>query len=234
MPFSAAQTAMTESKALDALFPSPRRVVLCAMFHEPCRWWGIPELAGRAGLLPASLRTHMGALRNAGIIREKIDGGRAWYQANCGCPVYAELQSLIGKLSPRTDRVETILIVEDQPATARITGILLESWGYCVLEAHSGAEAIRIFEQHRAAVHLVLTDMIMPGLTGPQLAAELLRRDPRLRVVFMSGYASDVGPDTAFLAKPFNPASLSRTIRRALDRAPASRRPAMRKLIANS
>jgi CheY-like chemotaxis protein len=207
------------------------------MFHEPSRWWAVPELAGRAGLQPASLRTHISALRNAGVVREKMNGGRAWYQANPACPVFAELQSLIGKLNPRGEEAETILIVEDQPATARITRILLESWGYRVIESHSGSEALSLFERYSDTVHLVLTDMIMPGLPGPQLAAELRRRKPAVRIVFMSGYAHEPpnGKDAAFLAKPFNPGSLSRTIRRALDRAPSSRRrPVARELIANS
>jgi CheY-like chemotaxis protein len=217
---------MLSCNALEALVPGPRRVVLCAIFYEPGRWWSLPELAGRSGLQPASLRPHMSALRNGGIIREKMEGGRAWFQANSTCPVFAELQSLVRKLNPGADRAETILIVEDQTATAQITRILLESWGYRVIEAHSGAEALTLFEQHRDAVRLVLTDVVMPGLPGPQLAAELVRRQPALRVVFMSGYPND-GPNGhggAFLPKPFNPGSLARTIRRELDRTRVGRK----------
>jgi CheY-like chemotaxis protein len=224
MMSSATRSAKSEGNALEALFPSPRRVVLCAMFHEPGRWWSLPELAGRAGLQPASLRLHMAALRKGGILREKMEGGRAWFQADSTCPVFAEIQSLVRKLNPDACHSETILIVEDQAATARITRILLESWGYRVIEAHSGAEALTLFEQNPDAVHLVLTDLVMPGLSGAQLAAELVRRKPALRVVFMSGYPNDApkgrnGRNGAFLPKPFNPGSLSRAIRRELDRA---------------
>jgi CheY-like chemotaxis protein len=199
------------------------------MFHEPCRWWSLPELAGRAGLQPGSLRPHMAALRNGGVIREKMEGGRAWFQVDSTCPVFAEIQSLVGKLNPGADRAETILIVEDQTATAQITRILLESWGYRVIEAHSGAEALTLFEQHQDAVQLLLTDMFMPGLRGDQLAAELVHRKPALRVVFMSGYPNEApnGNGGAFLPKPFNPGSLARTIRHELDRAgqtPVTRR----------
>lgn len=219
--------AMPEPNALEALFPAPRRLVLCAMFHEPDRWWSLPELAGRAGIQPATLRQHMATFRDAGIVREKMEGGRAWFQADSDCPIFAELQSLVNKLSPRSESAETILVVEDQPATAQITRILLESWGYRVFEAHDGAEALALFEQHGDCVHLVLTDMIMPGLTGTQLAAELARRKPELRIVFMSGYPNDqLGPDTAFLPKPFNPGSLSRMIRRELDRPVSAAQPA--------
>jgi len=219
---------MPEPTTLDVLFPGPRRLVLCAMFHQPDRWWSLPELAGRAGLQPSSLRQHMAALRTAGVVREKMQGGRAWFQADPDCPVFAELESLVAKLSPRPDAAETILVVEDQHATARITRILLESWGYRVFEAHNAAEALALFEQHGPSVHLVLTDLIMPGLTGAELASELLRRKPGLRVVFMSGYPSEHlhTPGAAFLPKPFNPGSLSRMIRRELDRPAAA--PAVR------
>ena len=230
---SAATCVMPLHNALEVLFSGPRRVVLCAMFHEPTRWWSLFELAGRAGLQPSSVRNHMRALRNAGIVREKTDTGRVWFQADPNCPVFTELHSLVRKLHPRRDRAETILIVDDQTATAHITRILLESWGYHVFEAHSGAEALALFEEQHGAVQLVLTDTIMPGLPGTQLAAELIRRKPDLRIVFMSGYLDDSpdGHNAAFLAKPFNPISLSRTIRRELDRT-AGRRQA--KLTAHS
>jgi CheY-like chemotaxis protein len=225
---------MPEPNALEALFPGPRRFVLCAMFHEPGRWWSLADLAGRAGLQPASLRLHMAALRTGGIVRERIEGGRAWFQADSSSPVFSELQSMIGKLNGGSSCTETILIVEDQPATSQITRILLESWGYRVIEAHTGSEALALFEKHQDAVRLVLTDVIMPGLRGPQLAAELLRRKPALRIVFMSGYSEPPNDrNAAFLPKPFNPGSLSRTIRRELDRGTCRRQP-LKKLIADS
>jgi CheY-like chemotaxis protein len=135
------------------------------------------------------------------------------------------MQSIFTKLTAQTDGAETILVVEDQPATAQITRILLESWGYKVFEAHCGEEALRMFGSVADGIHLVLTDVIMPGMTGPQLAAELTRMKPDLRVVFMSGYPNDQlnGPGVAFLPKPFNPSSLSRMIRKVLDRPAGAR-----------
>ena len=91
---------MPEPNALEVLFPGPRRILLCALFHEPARWWALAELAGRAGLQPASLRPHIAALRRAGIVRERTESRRAWFQADPACPVFAELQSLVGKLGP--------------------------------------------------------------------------------------------------------------------------------------
>lgn len=227
------QCVMPVRNALEVLFPGPRRVVLCAMFHEPSRWWSLLELAGRAGRQPGSLRVHMGALRNAGIIRERVNSGRSWFQADPSCPVFAELQSLLAKLHPLGNRTETILIVDDQTATAQITRILLESWGYRVIEAHSGGEALDLFEEHQDTIQLVLTDMIMPGLTGAHLAGELLRRKPSLRIIFMSG-RHDGLPGAAFLPKPFNPGSLSRAVRRELDRADGRGRRSSSLIMSNS
>jgi CheY-like chemotaxis protein len=196
------------------------------MYPEPERWWSLAELSGRAGLQPATLRQHLTQLREAGLVREKSEGGRPWFQPDPACPVYEEMRSIVTKLTSQADGAETILVVEDQPATAQITRILLESWGYRVLEAHCGEEALRMFEKDAEGIHLLLTDVIMPGMNGPQLAGELTARKPDLRVVFMSGYPNDQlnQADTAFLPKPFNPSSLSRMIRKELDRPVAARR----------
>lgn len=217
---------MNELKPLDVLFPGPRRLIFAAMYAEPSRWWSLPELAGRAGVIAATLRQHLGRMRDAGIIREKVEGGRPWFQPDPACPVYDEMQAIVTKLTSQTHAAETILIVEDQEATAQITRILLESWGYRVLEAHSGGEAFEIFKQERDAIQLVLTDVIMPEMSGPQIVGELLRQSPGLRIVFMSGYPSDQLDhfDATFLPKPFNPQSLSRMIRRELDRPTNGRR----------
>ena len=212
---------MGESKALEALFPGPSSLILSAMFGEPDRWWSLPELAVRAGVQPGSLRRPMGRLRESGLVRDRRDGDRVCFQPDPACPVYAELQSIVSKLTRRSPGGETILVVEDQPATAQITRILLESWGYSVLEAHGGDEAVRIFERRHGEVLLLLTDVSMPGMNGPELARELRRRKPELGVVFMSGYPNEEAAhlDAVFLPKPFNPASLSQMVRKALDRA---------------
>jgi CheY-like chemotaxis protein len=196
------------------------------MYAEPSRWWSLAELAGRAGLTAASVRHYLAQMREAGVIREKADGGRSWFQPDPECRIYEEMRAIVTKLSAQTECAETILIVEDQEATAQITRILLESWGYRVLEAHSGEEALEHFERNGDAVQLLLTDVIMPGMSGPQLAEELTRRRPDLRVVYTSGYPSDLlnQPDVAFLPKPFNPQSLSRMIRKELDRPVNGRR----------
>ncbi len=210
---------MAHTKTLDALFPGVRRSILCALFGEPARWWSLNELAGRAGINPSSLRHHLADLCDAGVVRQHAESVRPSFQPDPECPVYLELRALLVKLSPSlSDHGETILVVEDQPATAQITRILLESWGYRVMEAHTGRDAIALFDRGQA-IDLLLTDVIMPGMTGPQLAEVLTGRDPNLPVIFMSGYSSQKFEDlrAAFLPKPFNPASLSRMVRKALD-----------------
>jgi CheY-like chemotaxis protein len=177
-------------------------------------------LSGRAGIQPGSVRSHVIHLRDSGILRENHTEGRYVFQADPACPIYSELHAIVNKLTSQQEDAETILIVEDQPATAQITRILLESWGYRVYEAHCPREAMRIFDQHGDSIRLLLSDMIMPEMSGQVLARELLQRKPSLRVIFMSGYPNDEGlhPDSAFLPKPFNPASLSRIVRKQLDR----------------
>ncbi len=170
---------MRSYKVIEVLFPGPRRPVMCAIFQEPQRWWLLSELAGRAGVTPASLRRHMMALRRAGLVREKTEERHCWFQADSDCPIFGELQSIVAKLTSRADGVETILVVEDQPATAQITRILLESWGYRVIETHGAREALDVFDRLGNAIQLLLTDVIMPGVDGPQLAAEL--RAPHAR-----------------------------------------------------
>jgi CheY-like chemotaxis protein len=210
---------MMESKVLEALFPGARRIVLRALFAEPDRWWSVDEVAGCAGVQPASQQTYLGRLSKAGVVREQRAAGEVRYQANPACSIYAELRTIVAKLTQLPVCGETILVVEDTEATAQITRILLENWGYVVLEAHSPTEALDLFESHANQIHLLLTDVLMPGMSGSQLANELRRRRPTLPVVFMSGYPADRfgGPREAYLPKPFNPWSLSQTVRKTLD-----------------
>src|SRR5215831_8450770 len=210
---------MGESKALEALFPGARHRILSTLFIQPDNWWSLPDLASRAGLQPSSLRQYLVPLRESGILRERQFDGHSVLQPDPASPVFAELQSIVTKLTPATEAAETILVVEDQRATAQITRILLERWGYRVLEAHSPSEAIEMFESH-PEIRLLVSDVMMPEMTGPQLADVLLKRKPELHVVFMSGYPSDElhVHDAAFLSKPFNPASLARIIQAELNR----------------
>jgi CheY-like chemotaxis protein len=209
---------MTGWKALTILFPGARRFILGTLFSEPDRWWSMSELAGRAGTSAKSARPYMLKLINSGLVRSKHEHGQAWFQPDRSCPVFPELSSILLKLSSESGGA-TILVVEDQPATAQVTRILLESWGYRVIETHRPEEALRIFGE-QPEIHLLLTDVNMPGMKGDQLAGELRRRKPDLRVVLKSGDLADdsLPRGCAFLPKPFNPSGLARTVRRELER----------------
>jgi CheY-like chemotaxis protein len=213
-----------DSKILAALFPPARRSIFCTLFLDCGRWWTLPELAGRTGVRQETLHQQVTWLRNAGIVRSKTVAGHTLVQPDPESQIFAELHSIVTKLAPPaacgTD-TETILVVEDQAATARIARILLESWGYQVFEANGGAEALKIFDNHAKAIRLLLTDVIMPRMSGPELAEALVGRKPGLRVVFMSGSAGEAvqKPGVTFLAKPFTPATLARIIRDELDQA---------------
>jgi GAF domain-containing protein/CheY-like chemotaxis protein len=120
------------------------------------------------------------------------------------------------------DGWETVLLVEDEPGVRELTREILEDAGYDVLEAGRPDDAMRIADRHSRAIDLLLTDVVMPDRSGPALAQELTALQPRMRVLYMSGYADDdrvrlIRPGTAFLAKPFTPDSLLAKIREVLD-----------------
>jgi PAS domain S-box-containing protein len=120
---------------------------------------------------------------------------------------------------------ETILVVEDDADLRALTRVVLEKQGYQVLEAPDSAEALRIWGQHSGPIHLLLTDIVLPdGLNGRELAARLLERSPRLRVVFTSGYSADIAgrelvlqEGQNFIQKPCLPNQILDTVRQCLD-----------------
>ncbi len=120
---------------------------------------------------------------------------------------------------------ETILVVEDELVLREMARDFLAECGYRVLEAGSGQDAIRIWQQQRNAIKLLLTDMKMPeGISGLELAEYMLQEQPRLRVIFTSGYSDDVvRPEflartgSRFLAKPYTYAELTQIVRESLD-----------------
>jgi two-component system, cell cycle sensor histidine kinase and response regulator CckA len=119
---------------------------------------------------------------------------------------------------------ETVLVVEDEDNVRRLLTHLLQRRGYKVLEAPNAEEALAIFESRPNDIHLVLTDMVMPGMSGRALADRLLERRPGTRVIFMSGYTDDVlvstgalSPGMSFLQKPLRPDVLAARVREALD-----------------
>ena len=119
---------------------------------------------------------------------------------------------------------ETILLAEDEDTLRALTRHLLELYGYRVLEACDGNQALRLSEQTTDEIHVLLTDVVMPGISGRTLADQLKQKRTDLKVVFMSGYTGQrVGekeilePGSLFLQKPFTREGLARKIREALD-----------------
>lgn len=119
---------------------------------------------------------------------------------------------------------ETVLLVEDEEGVRNVTRRMLERGGYGVLTAGSGAEALGIAEEHGRGIHLLLTDVVMPGSNGRDVAERLTRLCPGLRVLYMSGYTDDViahrgvlEPGVHFIPKPFRPGALLAKVREVLD-----------------
>ncbi|MBN2527316.1 MAG: response regulator [Deltaproteobacteria bacterium] len=121
---------------------------------------------------------------------------------------------------------ETILVVEDEPDLRRFAVRVLRNVGYEVLSAESAQSAIKLTNDYKERIHLLLTDVVMPGQTGKELWDTLHPSRPELRLLYMSGYARNIlgehvslAPDTPLLPKPFSPAELECKVREVLDSA---------------
>jgi len=119
---------------------------------------------------------------------------------------------------------ETILVVEDEAAVRVLVRRVLTRSGYRILEASSGVEALELLEQYGEPIHLLLTDVVMPGMSGRELADRLSMQYPQLRILYMSGYADEtivhhgvLNPRIALLEKPFTPDVLLWKLREVLD-----------------
>jgi PAS domain S-box-containing protein len=175
--------------------------------------------------------TGLGLATVYGVVRQS--GGHIWVYSEVGqgttFKIYLPLagqtaasqqQSLAPADSLRGS--ETILLVEDEEALRGLTRSLLEDSGYTVLEAELPEAAVEIAEKHRGPIHLLLTDMVMPGMDGRALADCLVPVRPDMRVVYMSGYtgfshAGLADSEIALLAKPFTREKLLRKLREALE-----------------
>jgi len=118
-----------------------------------------------------------------------------------------------------------ILVVEDEAPVRSVARQVLERHGYTVLEAPSAEAALDIATRYSGAIHLLLTDVVMPGLNGRELATRLADLRPDARVIFMSGYTDDavtrhgvLEPGSAYVQKPFTPDAIARKVREVLDR----------------
>jgi two-component system, cell cycle sensor histidine kinase and response regulator CckA len=118
----------------------------------------------------------------------------------------------------------TILLAEDDDSARKLIRSVLQDYGYRVLEAQDGEEALRLFEQHEGPIHLLLTDVVMPGMNGRELAESLQPLQPKMKVLYMSGYTDNavvqhgvLEPGMSFIQKPFTPKDLASEVRKVLD-----------------
>ena len=172
--------------------------------------------------------TGLGLSTVYGIVKQS--GGSVWVYSEVGIgttfKIYLPCVSPALEIAAPSDKSEkiaggsqTILIVEDEAALLEVTHRSLKAVGYAILAAQSPAEAIRISESHQGPIHLMVTDVIMPGMSGAQLASRLSVPRPEMKVLYVSGYTDDtivrhgvLEPGLAFLQKPFSPKTLARKV----------------------
>ncbi len=166
--------------------------------------------------------------QNGGLIEVYSEPGR-------GTTVKVYLPAAVPALSPAAPAPaaalpgggETVLLVEDEPSIRQLSGRILISCGYRVYTAEDGREALKIADRLPVPPDLLITDVVLPGWSGREIAARLQVRYPTLRVMYVSGYTENaivhhgvLDPGVAFLRKPFSPAALARKVRQALGRPP--------------
>jgi CheY-like chemotaxis protein len=137
-------------------------------------------------------------------------------------PLTSSLPVLPQTSSPQG--TETVLLVEDEETVRSVAREVLQMVGYTVLEAATGEEALQRAEQHSGTIHLLLTDVVMPGMSGRDLAERLIIDYPALEVLYLSGYTDEaiahhgvVHAGINLLHKPFTPDALARRVREVLD-----------------
>jgi two-component system cell cycle sensor histidine kinase/response regulator CckA len=175
--------------------------------------------------------TGLGLATTYGIVRQS--GGHIWLYSEPGegttfkayFPLVEEdIPAPASALPPASGGTETILLVEDEPSVLELARLILERHGYKLLVATDPFEALAIVEDHEAPIDLLVSDVVMPLLNGPELAQRIRQLRPQLRTLFLSGYTEDlVGAkggleDTdGFLSKPFTLDALARKVRELVD-----------------
>ena len=173
------------------------------------------------------LATVYGILKQSGghIIAESAPGKGATFTLYLPrCPEPASDIPSRNATPPHLSGAETILLVEDEEQVRRLTRTLLERHGYRILEASAGEQAAEIARAHNGIIHMMLTDIMMPGINGNVLASRIADIRPGIRILFMSGHPESamsfsgvVEDERRFIKKPFSSSDLARKVREVLD-----------------
>jgi len=182
--------------------------------------------------------TGLGLATVYGIVKQS--GGYIWVYSELSkgtvfkvyLPLIEQTVQSVGQKEPEIEFLggsETILLAEDSDSLREMAKEYLESVGYSVLETSSGKEALQRAKDFDGTIHLLLTDVVMPEMSGPDLANEMMSIRPAIKIIFTSGYTDDtiarqgiLDPSVTFIQKPYRPKALARKIREVLGEATAN------------
>jgi CheY-like chemotaxis protein len=172
------------------------------------------------------LSTVYGIIKQSGgyiLVHSKVGRGATFTVYLPQVDAASEEYRLNTAIQDHRQGTETILLVEDEGTVRRTVSTILETYGYHVLEAQDGGSALLLCAQYKKPIHLLLTDVVMPEMSGRELADRLASHRPEIKVLYMSGYTDDVivhhgvlDEGTAFIQKPFAADVLARKVREVL------------------
>lgn len=204
--FPALQSSAFETQ-VNRAFTERKRIPFEFHYAATARWFDVEAVP-----IPDGLAIY---LTDATERRRALDA-TAGSRLGDGLPSQAPVAAPVGK---------TVLLVDDDESMRRVTRRILARNGFRVLEAEHGADALRVAAAHNGEIDLLVTDVLMPGIRGPELVEELTVQSPGLRVLYMSGYTDDdisrwgLQPGFAFIHKPFTSEGFTDAVKSVLDSA---------------